>query len=332
MHPAPAMKVDALVQQLDYEVTLGIVQSLLQKVGNTMERRAVMAQLAVQSVNNVLKVAKPTSDPVAEKHAESLRIECLSRLGSVLTEAQVGDMLRYFESRPCFNGHVHRYSDGTPRMIGAGAEDYHYGCYSFEDVIQAPHLLELANQPTMLRIAQQYLGCVPTLYSLNAWWSFSGHGRAERSQEFHRDNDDYKFCTFFIFLTDVALCNGAHLYIRKSHDADRVKEVVEPRGIDPRTICDNILGYGQDPFYEDAFKGYIETITGPAGTGFIADTFGLHKGVPLTEGRRLMLWARYGVHRNQTSYDEIDAVARERVINRVPKDAGSAYVNRCLIR
>lgn len=266
--------------------------------------------------------------------------EGYAALGPVLTKEQAADVTRYLEHRPCFNAHVTGSSDNVPRLIGDGAEAFHYGSYQLTDILTAPHLIELANRPDILGIAEAYLGCTPTLYSLNAWWSFSGHGKAQLSQSFHRDLDDYRFCTLFCFLTDVGLRSGAHVYLRRSHRADLVERLVAQRGEAARQKFGRSIslldiygphgGYGRDDLYKVIFSGLEQTVTGPAGFGFMADTGGLHMGEPLTEGRRLMFWARYGIYKNPMA--NLQPAPRALVGDRIGRDRRSVYINRCILK
>lgn len=200
-------------------------------------------------------------------------------------------------------------SDGVARRLGGETEAFHYGSYTLPDVVSAPYLLELANRPDILAGEQDYLGCLHTRYSLHAWWSFPGHGKASISKEFHRDLDDFQFCTMIVYLTDVEPSTSPHQFIRRSHRLELVEaaiaqaaERLQQAGI-KYSLADfygYAQGYGRDDLDRLLFSGCVDTICGPAGTAFIADTIGLYKGIPIPpiEGPRLMFWASYGLYRN----------------------------------
>ncbi len=320
----------------DTAVNLAIVRMLQNNM--TMAFRGRIADLVAKTINETIGRPVLPEDPRADAAARHLRDEGYAPLGPVLSAAQVTDIVSYLSARPCFDAHVPGASDGIPRRLGEGAEDHHYGSYALADVVSAPHLLELANHPTLIWIAARYLGCLPTLYSLNAWWSFAGHGKAPVSQEFHRDLDEFKFCTLFVFLTEVGPTTGAHVFIRRSHRVDLTEAILRREA--PRLAAElgraptldelygRSAGYGRDALYEALFRGCIDTITGPAGTALIADTGGLHKGVPLTEGRRLMFWARYGLYRNTWAASPVSAAL---AAGRLPSDPVATYINRCII-
>ena len=43
--------------------------------------------------------------------------------------------------------------------------------YSIEELMAAPFLVDFLNHPAVVDFIQSVLGCVPTLYSIRAWWS-----------------------------------------------------------------------------------------------------------------------------------------------------------------
>lgn len=326
------------VRDLEGRLNVVLLQAL--QMNTSYQIRPKVAPLFANVINEMVsRDSTLVQDPQIRDRASSLMRDGCVNLGSVFSAQQAAQIFDFFATRPCFNAHVPVASDGIPRHIGSGAETFPYGSHLLEDVVAAPLLLELANSREMLGIAEQYLECTPTLYSLHAWWSFSGVGKAPTAQEFHRDPDDYKFCTLFVFLTDVGPTNGAHQFIRHSHQPDSVDSIVRAfnsrsgRNVNPADLFSHRDdGYGRDELYEDIFSGRVQTITGPAGHAFIADTSGLHRGVPLAEGRRLMFWARYGLFRNYgLRLMKTDPVPRSVVAHRVPLTPRSAYINRCIL-
>jgi len=147
-------------------------------------------------------------------------------------------------------------------------------------------------------VAAKYLGCVPTLYSMNLWWVFSGHANHPTvTHRFHRDFDDFKWCTLFCYLTDVSVGAGEQEFIRHSHRLDLVRQ---RKGLDGAELTGpfSASGYKLQQRIDELFKDDIVVIEGPARSAIIADTFGYHRGVPPTVGHRLMFWARYGLYVN----------------------------------
>src|SRR5690606_20401751 len=75
--------------------------------------------------------------------------------------------------------------------------------YDLKDIIAAPHLLELANRPSLLRLAASYIGCKPTISALGLRWSFPSVGAAADVQAFHRDLEDWRYLKVLVYLTEV---------------------------------------------------------------------------------------------------------------------------------
>lgn len=198
-----------------------------------------------------------------------------------------------------YNGHRICYSDGIPRKL---TDDYAYpfGSLTLESVIRCPHLFEFATHPAAIETARDYLGCIPTLYSLHAWWSVAGHP-APYTQVVHRDYDDFKFVSLICYLTDVTMENGPHVFWPGTHIQDSME------GIKPLVL------------------------TGLAGTAFMADTYAYHQGMPLKKGRRLAFWARYGLYKNWVyDNDRAGRVQRSLVDGRIVWTEENRYITRLL--
>lgn len=175
------------------------------------------------------------------------------------------------------------------------------------NVAQFPVALALANHPLVLSIVSQYLGCLPTIDDIVAWWSLPGRPAPKEEQFFHRDRDAVRFVKLFIYLSEVTKINGAHVFVQGSH---RIDKLCQPR----RRYQDQevIKSFGEDK---------IQSITGAFGSAFIEDTYGIHKGtVPTGNTPRLLLQVRY------TSYPSVWA-GRERDN---PPDGYNPYVNRLI--
>lgn len=274
-----------------------------------------------------------------------LRRQGLVDLGAQLTEQQAAEVRAYFAGLPCFNSHLPAQSDRVPRSLSEISRAGGHASYAIADVVDAPYLLELANSPFMLSIAEGYLGCTPTLYSMNAFWSFPGTTEPTLGlQTFHRDFDDFRFCTLFVFLTDTDATDGAHTYIVETHRYGTFK-----------TLVGRLALSSSDPAYADMLESLDEadlfsssnldlddacdqllapafrSVHGSAGSAVIEDTYGLHRGsIPRTP--RLLFWARYGLYQNSTWFnDQFGEVRASSTNGRVPSTAYHRYVNRLLV-
>lgn len=269
---------------------------------------------------------------------QELRTSGIVRLTELdLTDDQVNETVGRLKALPVYNGHVSATSDQIPRRLNEGARSYTFGSYPLHDSLTTPNLLELALHPRVLQLAEQYLCCAPTLYSMNTWWSFAGKVNLKTAQDFHRDMDDHRFLALFVFLTDIKGGDhgGQHEFIARTHDAEWISQ--ELRG-DERLASRFFppylkgFGYGQTPIYNCLFKDQIRSFTGKAGTVFLADTYALHRGVPSTKDDRLVCWIRFGLREN-SAY----RAAKNRPIDgkllgdRVKPDPYLRYVTRLLV-
>jgi hypothetical protein len=305
------------------------------------DEREQIAELLARAVNRHAGARSSRDDAVAALAAATMKAEGYCRFDRVIEPEAAAAVRDFLLPRPCYNAHVPSMSDNFTRRIGSGAEQFHYGSHSLSDIVRAPHLLELANSAALLDIAELYLGCVPTLYSLNAWWSFPvGSGPARYSQSFHRDRDDFRFCVLFVYLTDVDQEAGPHVYIRRTHRRDLIeKRLSDVRELAPALTDDEwrrmdaqVLsateGYGSDRFLQTVFGEHSDVIVGQAGSAILADTYGFHKGVPPKAKPRLMFWARYGTYANFSPPTQ--RIPWSIAAGRLPSDARTRYVNRAL--
>lgn len=108
-----------------------------------------------------------------------------------ITLPNVEELRRYFDDQPVHKGANALPFDGRAKSLAAACRDFPLAAYSAESVIRAPGLIDAMNDPRLLHLIEAYLGCVPTLYSVNAWWSFvAARPEMTNVQYFHRDTDD----------------------------------------------------------------------------------------------------------------------------------------------
>jgi hypothetical protein len=99
---------------------------------------------------------------------------------------------------------------------------------------------------------------------------------SKNALHFHRDIDSYKFIKFFYYLSDCFVGNGHHKYITKSHRVMKIASAPSQRYLEEELV--NI--------YKDC---EIIDIVGKKGFGFAEDTFGFHRGTPVTSKYRVMM-------------------------------------------
>jgi ectoine hydroxylase-related dioxygenase (phytanoyl-CoA dioxygenase family) len=229
-------------------------------------------------------------------------------LDPLLTASQIQEMRDYFAPRPIKDG----YRESHPSFIGPenAPAGTHVAFYSQDDVLRAPHALRLANDPTVLSIVAGMLGATPTISYMATWWSIpSGKGKPQQAENFHRDVDDWRFVKLFIYLTDVDETAGPHKFVKGSHKVNKLTDI--------RRFTDEEIA---DTF---GIENQVE-FQGRAGTCFLENTYGVHRGVPPASTNRLLLQVLYSLQ--PTIYGPAKPVARIG-IDGIPSGL-DPYVNR----
>lgn len=165
---------------------------------------------------------------------------------------------------------------GTFDLADAPAESNNV---HIKDVESIPEAVEIANDPRLLEIVSAYLGCKPTVDDVIAWWSLPGRTNPFEEQFYHRDQDSIRFLKFFLHLTDVGDEDGPHVFVRGSHRSN--------------TLLASGKRFSDEQVAAAVAKEDVVRFTGPVGTCFLEDTYGIHKGEKPGEGMRLMFQVRY---------------------------------------
>jgi hypothetical protein len=310
---------------------------------NPSQRDAAAAVIARKVNETVPRIARPT-DATA---LQALHEHGLVSLGRVFGAQQVSDIVEYFRRTPCFSAHVASYSDGVPHSVDEAATLGAYGSYRIDQALQAPHLLELALNEELLNLCDHYLGCLPTLYSVHAWWTFVDSPTPGGTHLYHRDQDDHRFLSMFTYLTDVGPDDGPIDLLRGSHQprvvAERIAAYRRANPGAPAASQDHYFpphggdgydrGEGRYPIpYEALFEDRLSTVVGPAGSAFLADTFALHRGNPPSSRHRLACWIRYGLAKSRTyTMDRTHRVPASLLQGRVPRGMRMDWVTRLLV-
>ena len=254
--------------------------------------------LAIRAIDAYARETWNAADPpTAERDAFLPHVETIKQSGYALLPPvpadTVAEMRSYFAGRPVFESLGP--PDPAPVPLDRAKHSLNLAHYAEADVLNCPHLLDLALGPVPLGIARDFLGTVPVVITCAAWWSFADAPEARDAQLYHLDLDDYRFLKFFIYLTDVDAESGPHLFVPTTHRQDvltKAREAAE----NPEQF-DRWLGQLRktDAEVEAAFGIQADRITGPAGTAFIANTRGIHKGLLPKNRDRLVCQIVFGV-------------------------------------
>jgi hypothetical protein len=262
------------------------------------------------------------------------------RLPIVLTPGAVAAIRDHLYLHPVYSGsHIYS-SDYRARALEVAQLTFQMAGYRADTLLQAPGLLDICNDPRIVDFIEAYLGCVPTLYSINGWHSFPAAAPAmENVQYFHRDNDDWRFCVLFLYLSNVDSTGGPHQVIPGSHTLEgmvRLLEQARATGedispFDPTTSFTDFFGRNFSSNCERLFGSSAVSLTGVEGSLFLVNTIALHRGLVPSKTARLMTWARYGLGPNTNSMDlEQGPLARRLVNTSVTDTPRNRYINRLL--
>jgi hypothetical protein len=196
----------------------------------------------------------------------------------IIDDTEIESIMKHILNLKCNDPYRKHLGAINPTQAPPETHIAHYERY---DLVKSKEIMGIANDPGVLNLVQDYLGVKPTISNVSMWWSFGNKEYAEEAQNFHRDNDDIKFCKLFVYLTDVGAQNGPHIYIKKTANSDKLTKVRR---------------YTDDEVEAVFGKENILSMEYPKGSIFIVDTYGFHKGLLPEDGRRLLLQIQYSVN------------------------------------
>ena len=272
-----------------------IIPLVPEEISGLSEQTSLSLADKEESYNIIKNYVNDVTDGILIPSENFKRDGCIF-LGKLLdAESLKRELYQY----PIYRGHIKNdlYSDSVP-ITDYQDSDLPGGiyCWSMRDLLRCKAISDVASSPLVIDFVSRYLGCLPTCYGINCMLSFgtSNHGTTAR----HRDLDDFKFLSLFIYLDDVDTTNGAHIYEKGTHLGNPLGE----RGNElPPT-----------PHKQTVFSGL-------AGEAFVEDNWGVPRGMTLQPGKkRTCLWIRYGLYDNYTARHSVNLgenKAKEHFIN-----------------
>lgn len=103
--------------------------------------------------------------------------------------------------------------------------------------------------------------------------------KISNAQYFHWDNDFSKFLKLYIYLSDVDINSGPHVFVTGTHKQKNFKHKLH-------------RPYSDDDIYSTYTK--VKSFLGNKGSSFFVDSYGLHKGETPKKNNRIMLNIHYG--------------------------------------
>ena len=172
-------------------------------------------------------------------------------------------------------------------------------------------------------IGLKYFGTEPLLdhVSLSISTNFKKEPDKEAAQLYHFDLDKPKWLKFLTYVNDVGIDNGPHCFIKKTHKNNAIPFSLRSKGY--------IRIDDQNNNIKNMINNEIK-ITGKAGTSIIEDTKGLHKGLVVKSGYRILLniqinSSMFGSPSKKVNFNKIDKDLLEKFIEK--KDFFSQSTN-----
>lgn len=212
------------------------------------------------------------------KHVHNLIENGYSILDYSLDPLAVDAIVKYSETIKCYDP----YGDPEAAVDPLHApEKTHLAHFKRKDLVNFKPILDIANDPRLLKAVQDFLGAKPTISNINMWWSFGYRKQAEHAQLFHRDFDDWRFCKLFVYLTDVSEKSGPHVYVKGSSKSPKLRKIRRYSDKEVETV------FGKENVLE---------FVAPKGSAFVVDTYGFHKGLLPESHDRLLLQVQYSLY------------------------------------
>ena len=207
---------------------------------------------------------------------------------SLLDENTCDELMRFALSIPGVakamdEGEAHQPSSGIYRREEPTSTKFGYDA---SRILENRNVQKLLVDNSLLSLIQGYLGSLPVVDIVAMWWSsaYKSSPDSEAAQLWHFDMDRPKWLKVFVYLTDVGPENGPHSFIEGTHRRFGIPFALRSRG------------YARLTDYEISkhfTKERIVELIGKRGTVIVEDTRGLHKGVPVITGDRLILQFEY---------------------------------------
>jgi hypothetical protein len=249
----------------------------IQRLVTSPITRKAAARVVVAALGHLHPDLHPARRPppaAGAAPASTLREDGIVVLGPLLAPETCAAIREWLCSQPLIDAR----RSGKRFLPADLPPDTRVADYPHDAVVNCPHILELANHPAALGPVQHYLGFTPTITGLGLRWSFANPAAAaDNVQQFHRDAEPGSI-KLLVYLTDVDSASGPHHYMAGTH---RERMPLRLRPYDDADVARR--------------HGAPREITGAAGTAFMIDAKGIHRGVPPTGRPRLVLVVEYAL-------------------------------------
>jgi len=238
-----------------------------------------------KSTNDVVKIIKNKGYVVLDQKLDDALLIKLKDLTKKI-KCSGNDRQGKINSRVIFNENLH--TDPTYR-------------YDEFELLKNKATKDVINYFLNLNIAKKYFRSKPKLIGVSMWWSTAQNVPNEfAAQNYHFDLDGIKWLKHFVYLSDVSIENGPHVYVEGTHKVFSKPYSLLKKGYTRITDVEINKYFSKDKIHE---------IIGDRGTIIIGDTSCFHKGKHPTKASRLVFEITLS-----------NSIFGPRIINKLPID------------
>jgi hypothetical protein len=167
--------------------------------------------------------------------------------------------------------------------------------YDNADLVQSTELLSVATNDGFVGTISEYFGCLPKIQYLAAWETLKNDDELAE-MFFHMDHHGHKFVKLFLYLSDVNLGDGHHEFVKGSHDWRKFNKILSVKNMKSIKNQVKIKRKLKGDFWmnNEAVSQFLQDrvikVTGQAGSLFMEDTGGLHRGTKVESGQPRLLF------------------------------------------
>ena len=133
------------------------------------------------------------------------------------------------------------------------------------------------------------MGVDPKLGRFYCWYDYPTSVKPTSTQKWHRDNDDISFFKIFIALEKINENNGAHCFIKKTHNRGKLHKL---KGYNS-TKYNTFKVFEEDQLFKFISPELKTVANSNFGTTIFEDTSGIHRGIKPIKKSRLILSFEY---------------------------------------
>ena len=263
------------------------ISQLLHDRTNGAFDRGYMRLARVMRPKVPLPACKQLGPSEVSRVVERLRQDGYNILPKGLTPADIDAITDFAFTTPALTGDMNKPVAISRDNIPKGEPRFSWWTH---DLARLRAVQRLIADGPYCQIAQEYLGCRPTLAHISLFLDVPYEGKYG-AYSYHYDNDGPGFLKYFIFLTDVEIGTGAHYFVAGSHTRSK------PSAFARATL------YEEEPLLASYGRDKEIIMRGPAGMVLAEDTAGFHRGSTIEHKYRLMMQFEFSAIESPTEQE-----------------------------